>query len=224
VLGVARDITDRHRMQQQVQQLALSDTLTGLANRRLLGDRLKQALNASKRSGQSAAVMFIDLDQFKVLNDKLGHDAGDQLLIEVARRLKTSLREADTVARFGGDEFVVLLGDLDRNPAAARAHAALLAEKLLTALAQPYELELGSDGEPQATVQHRCTASIGVAVFTGQATSADEVFKSADLAMYQAKVAGRNAIRFFEPQAGAAQDGAGAPRATHVAPDDESGP
>jgi diguanylate cyclase (GGDEF)-like protein/PAS domain S-box-containing protein len=205
VLGVARDITDRHRMQQQVQQLALSDTLTGLANRRLLGDRVKHAVQASRRSGHTAALMFIDLDKFKALNDAHGHDVGDQVLVEVARRLKSGVREVDTVARFGGDEFVVLLGELDKDPAQAREQAGVLARKILAALALPYVLDIGRDGEKVGTIEHHCTASIGVGLHNGPDTNADELFKRADLAMYQAKLAGRDVVRFFETQDGPAR-------------------
>lgn len=194
--GVTRETTERRRMQDQVRQLALHDPLTHLANRRLLDDRLALALAASRRSKRYGALMFLDLDNFKPLNDAHGHAAGDLLLVEVARRLQGSVRETDLVARVGGDEFVVLLGDLAAERAAATAQAGMVAEKLRAALAAPYRLSLQGDGEAGATVEHRCAASVGVVVFVDHETSHAEVLKRADAAMYAAKQAGRNLVRF----------------------------
>jgi len=197
VLGVARDITERHQMQLQVQQLALYDPLTHLANRRLLGDRLGQAIATCRREGSGLAVMFIDLDNFKPVNDNHGHEAGDLLLVEVARRLKASVRETDTVARFGGDEFVVMVSRLNVDPATARVHATRIAEKLRDALAVPFELSIDAPDRSAATVQHRCTASFGVAMLAGPQTRAEDLLRQADMAMYDAKGAGRNRVQFF---------------------------
>jgi diguanylate cyclase (GGDEF)-like protein/PAS domain S-box-containing protein len=197
VLGVARDITERHNMQQQVQQLALFDPLTHLANRRLLGDRLGQAIATCRRVGGGLAVMFIDLDNFKPINDTHGHRAGDLLLVEVARRLKASVRETDTVARFGGDEFVVMVGRLDADAGKGRVQAANVAKKLREALAVPFELSVGEAGQAPTRVIHRCTASFGVAMLTGVEARAEDLLRWADMAMYKAKGAGRNRVHFF---------------------------
>lgn len=197
VYTIFEDVTERHLMQQQVQQLAFNDELTKLPNRRLLIDRLSQALTASKRSASYGALMFIDLDNFKPLNDRHGHDAGDLLLIEVARRLKNCVREIDTVARFGGDEFVVLLVELATEPAQARAQAQLVAEKIRLSLAEPYVLTYSQNASPAITIQHNCTASIGIALFIHFEGAQNEFMRRADSAMYQAKAAGRNAVRFY---------------------------
>ena len=183
----------------QVRMLAFHDALTGLPNRRLLGDRLNQAISVSKRSGHYGALMFIDLDNFKPLNDLHGHETGDQLLLEVANRLQTCVRETDTVARFGGDEFVVLLSGLSPDWVESTRRAQEVAEKIRTSLAEPYSLNLKQEGKQPTKVEHRCTGSIGVALFLGQHSSAVEVLQWADMAMYQAKEAGRNLIRFFVP-------------------------
>jgi len=183
----------------QVRKMAFHDALTGLPNRRLLGDRLTQAMVASKRSGQCGALMFLDLDNFKPLNDVHGHETGDQLLLEAANRLLTCVRETDTVARFGGDEFVVLLSGLNADLNESTRRAQEIAEKIRTSLAAPYCLTLKQEGKQPTSVKHQCTASIGVALFLGQNSSQVEVIKWADIAMYQAKEAGRNQIRFFEP-------------------------
>jgi PAS domain S-box-containing protein len=166
-IALARDITERKQMQDQLHQLAFNDHLTKLPNGRLFDDRLSQALAASKRSGLFGALMFLDLDSFKPLNDRYGHAAGDLLLVEVASRLSGVVRETDTVARLGGDEFVVLLS-----------------------VTQP--------GEPDTTVEHHCSVSIGVVLFVNHLSSQTDLLKWADAAMYQAKDAGRSAIRFYE--------------------------
>jgi diguanylate cyclase (GGDEF)-like protein/PAS domain S-box-containing protein len=184
------DIGERKAAEQRIHDLAFYDPLTGLPNRRLLLDRLQQSMAASARSGRHGALLFIDLDNFKSLNDTLGHDMGDQLLCEVARRLQECLRGADTVARLGGDEFVVMLEDLAEAPIEAAAEAEVVGGKILETLNRDYDL-LGKS--------HHSTPSVGVTLFFGEATSIDTLLKQADLAMYQAKAAGRNAMRFFDP-------------------------
>lgn len=190
--GITREITERKRLEEQVHQLAFHDPLTHLANRRLMLDHLEQAMSASKRSQRHGALLFLDLDNFKPLNDTHGHGVGDLLLIEVAERLKACAREADTVARFGGDEFVVLLCELSTQPGEAAEQAVAIAEKVRTRLAEPYVLQ---SAPSVPTVRHECTASIGVAVFRGRDESQNAVIDRADAAMYQAKEEGRNRIQ-----------------------------
>lgn len=156
---------------------------------------------ASKRSGRYGALMFLDLDNFKPLNDSHGHSIGDLLLSEVARRITNCVRGTDTVARFGGDEFVVLLDGLDEGKAKSTAQAASVAEKIRLALANPYVLTVHHEGAADMTVEHRCTSSIGVVLFIDHDASMDDILKWADLAMYQAKDAGRNRVSFFDAQA-----------------------
>ena len=190
--GITREITERKRLEEQVHQLAFHDPLTHLANRRLMLDHLEQAMSASKRSQRHGALLFLDLDNFKPLNDTQGHGVGDLLLIEVAERLKACVREADTVARFGGDEFVVLLSELSTQPGEADEQAVAIAEKVRTRLAEPYVLR----SAPSApAIRHECTASIGVAVFHGRDESQNTVIDRADAAMYRAKEEGRNRIQ-----------------------------
>jgi len=189
-VGVIRDITQRRQQEEEIQRLAFYDPLTQLPNRRLLLDRLTQALKTSDRSGQRGALMFLDLDHFKLLNDTLGHDLGDALLKQVATRLKTCVRDGDTVARLGGDEFVVLLEGLSPSAAESAADAELVANKILYALGQPYTLRWH---------HHESTPSIGIVIFKGDQESTDDLLKKADVAMYQAKAAGRNTARFFDP-------------------------
>jgi diguanylate cyclase (GGDEF)-like protein/PAS domain S-box-containing protein len=195
-LALTRDITQRKSMEDQVRQLAFHDHLTGLPNRRLLLDRLNQAMAASRRSGRYAAIIFLDLDHFKPLNDTHGHEVGDLLLTEVADRLARCVREIDTVARFGGDEFVVMLSDLHANKDESIAQAQAIAEKIRVALAEPYHMTVKHGESPPVTVVHRCSASIGVALFIDHQGSADDVLSWADGAMYAAKEAGRNRVRF----------------------------
>ena len=179
-------------------RLAFYDTLTKLPNRRLLSDRLDQAMSASKRNGLYSALMFLDLDNFKPLNDTHGHVVGDLLLIEAANRLKDSVRGMDTVARFGGDEFVVILSELDAEKSKSTAQAKLVAEKILASLSDPYLLTLMHDGQADTVVEHRCTASIGVALFVNHEGSQDDIMEWADAAMYLVKKGGRNQIQFYD--------------------------
>ena len=196
--GITREITERKQLEDQVRKLAFYDPLTQLPNRRLLNDRLAQTLAASKRSGCHGALMFLDLDNFKSLNDACGHAVGDSLLIEVARRLRDCVREVDTVARLGGDEFVVMLGELEPGQAQSLALSRSVAEKIRMSLSEPYQLTTRQDGRRDALVAHRCSASIGVVAFVGNEASQDEVLKWGDSAMYQAKDAGRNSVRFYD--------------------------
>jgi diguanylate cyclase (GGDEF)-like protein/PAS domain S-box-containing protein len=195
VVGIARDITERHKAEEQRRQLAYYDPLTQLPNRRLLMDRLEQTLTNIAYSGAHGALLFIDLDHFKILNDTIGHEVGDRLLCEVAARLIANVRQGDTIARLGGDEFVVILADLDDLAAAAAAVARRIAEQILLALNEPY------------TIGNRIlhsTPSIGVTLIGVATTSVDELIKQADIAMYEAKAHGRNTLRFFDPHMQAA--------------------
>jgi diguanylate cyclase (GGDEF)-like protein/PAS domain S-box-containing protein len=197
ILATVRDITERKQAEGLIRNLAFYDALTQLPNRRLLNDRLGQSIAASKRSGHYGVLMFLDLDNFKPLNDTHGHGVGDLLLIEVANRLAGCVREVDTVARFGGDEFVVMLGELDADKAESTAQAGIIAEKIRSALAEPYLLKTQQDGKAETTVEHYCAASIGVVVFNSEAR-AEDIIKWADTAMYQAKERGRNQVHFFD--------------------------
>jgi len=203
LMGITEDITERKKAEEQVRHLAFYDTLTQLPNRRLLLDRLGQAMAAGKRSKRYGAVMFLDLDKFKSLNDTHGHAMGDLLLIEVARRITRCLREMDTVARFGGDEFVVMLSEMDVVKQLATEKASIVAEKIRVTLAKPYLLKRLQDGGGEITVEHYCTSSIGVVIFRGNDISQADILKWADMAMYQAKAGGRNAICLFDEQIGA---------------------
>lgn len=200
VLGVTRNISERKKAEEQIHNLAFYDTLTKLPNRRLLLDRLGLARSVSKRSGRYAALMFIDLDNFKPLNDTHGHDVGDLLLVEVAHRIGGCVREADTVARFGGDEFIVMLVELSGDKDASALQVGAVAEKICAVLAEPYVLTVPQEGglEP-SIIEHRCTASIGVVLFINHETSQDDLIRWADMAMYRAKEMGRNRVHFFEP-------------------------
>jgi diguanylate cyclase (GGDEF)-like protein len=185
------EVTERKQAEDKIQLLAFYDNLTGLPNRRLLHDRLHRALATSARSGRKGALLFIDLDNFKLLNDVYGHNVGDAMLVQVAQRLYGCVREGDTVARLGGDEFVVLLETLSEKPEEAAATAKIIGEKILAILHRPYQL---------ADQTHLASASIGVTMFLGHRDSIDELLKRADIAMYQAKTAGRHTIRFFDQQ------------------------
>jgi diguanylate cyclase (GGDEF)-like protein len=188
------DITQRKLVEEQIHNLAFFDTLTQLPNRRLLIDRLGQAIQASSRSGSYSAVLFIDLDNFKPLNDLHGHSVGDLLLIEVAKRLKRCVRQVDTVGRYGGDEFVVVLSELDKDKDRSLLQAGNVAEKIRSTLAKPYTLILTQDTVKQKKVQHQSKVSIGVVLFLDREVTTDNLITWADQAMYQAKKAGRNAV------------------------------
>ncbi len=196
-VAIKQDVSARKKSEDEVRLLAFYDPLTQLPNRRLLNDRLAQLMAASKRSGLYGALMFLDLDNFKPLNDVHGHVMGDQLLIEAAVRLRSCVREIDTVARFGGDEFVVMLSDLNEDKSLSIEQANTVAEKILSSLSEPYLLTVQKEGEPDTVVEHRCTASIGVTLFINHEATQEEVLKWADVAMYQAKEAGRNRILFY---------------------------
>ncbi|WP_366145437.1 EAL domain-containing protein [Candidatus Accumulibacter sp. ACC007] len=185
------DITKRKLAEERIEELAFFDSLTGLPNRTLLRDHLQQAMTAGQRNRTFGALLFVDLDHFKTLNDTQGHRQGDLLLQAVAQRLTASVRESDTVARLGGDEFVVIMGSLNRNMAEAATQTESVGEKILAALNQPYRLD---------DADHHSTASIGATLFWGVETSIDDLLMQADLAMYKAKTAGRNALHFFDPE------------------------
>jgi diguanylate cyclase (GGDEF)-like protein/PAS domain S-box-containing protein len=189
-IGTFTDITREKDAEAQIHRLAYYDSLTHLPNRQLLRDRIGHALVGARRSRQHGAVLFLDLDHFKTLNDTRGHESGDALLIEIAQRIVSSVRGNDTVARMGGDEFVILLDALTTEATEAAIQAAQIAEKIRRAVAQPYRLEHGD---------FPCTVSIGVAIFGGTEDSVDALLKDADLAMYQAKSAGRNTLRLVDP-------------------------
>ena len=205
VMGVGRDITDLSNsraelnaanvqlaeMNALLESLATLDPLTHLPNRRLLLDRLQKALPAGERAGRYGAVMFIDLDNFKTLNDTLGHDIGDTLLQQVAQRLHECVRISDTVARIGGDEFIVMLESLSETPFEAASQTEAVGHKILAMLNQPYQM---------ATSNYQISASIGATLFNGNLQTAEELLRQGDIAMYQAKKSGRNALRFFDPR------------------------
>jgi diguanylate cyclase (GGDEF)-like protein/PAS domain S-box-containing protein len=196
VFAAACDITERKLAEKQILDLALYDSLTRLPNRRLLTERLGQIMGVSKRNNRHSALMFLDLDNFKPLNDAHGHLMGDLLLVEVAHRLAGCVRGVDVVARFGGDEFVVILNEIGANPAEATAQSRLTAEKLRTTLDKPYVLATQSGESAGKSVEHRCTASIGVVVFFDSDSHQDVILKWADAAMYKAKELGGNRIQF----------------------------
>ncbi|MFZ2305819.1 MAG: EAL domain-containing protein [Rhodoferax sp.] len=187
---LSRNVTQRKASEDEINKLAFYDPLTNLPNRRLMVDRLRQALAISSRSGRIGALQFIDLDNFKTLNDTQGHDMGDLLLQQVAQRLTECMRQGDTVARLGGDEFVVMIEELSDIREEAAAQAEMIGEKILAAINKPYRL---------AGLEYEITPSIGVTLYTNHEQSTDELLKQADLAMYQAKAAGRNTLRFFDP-------------------------
>jgi diguanylate cyclase (GGDEF)-like protein/PAS domain S-box-containing protein len=194
------DITFRKQAEDEIKHLAFFDPLTGLPNRRLMTDRLRHALAVADRHRRHGALMLLDLDNFKNLNDTLGHDAGDQLLVEVARRLEGCMRDGDTVARLGGDEFVVILESLNEDHVAAMQTESV-AVKILANLNQPYEIEVSeivAGKSIRVSRQHQCSASIGIALFDNQEVAAEELLKRADTAMYEAKAAGRDTLCFFD--------------------------
>jgi diguanylate cyclase (GGDEF)-like protein/PAS domain S-box-containing protein len=189
VVSLANDISERRRLEEEIRQLAFFDPLTHLPNRRLLLDRFGRVLAALRRAGGYGALLFLDLDNFKPLNDRYGHAVGDLLLVEVARRLSVCVREMDTVARFGGDEFVVLLNSLDEDWSSARHCAEQVAVKILAQLSATYRLNM----DDKTIVEHQCTPSIGLALFDAVANEKD-ILRRADTAMYAAKTQGRNRI------------------------------
>ncbi len=189
-VGVFADITERKQVEEDIRHLAFYDALTQLPNRRLLNERLRAAVVAAERRRNYGAVLFLDMDRFKTLNDTLGHDYGDLMLIEVARRIKSCVREMDTVARLGGDEFVVVLDDVSAGEGEVMEKVEVVAEKIRESLACPYQLK---DHEYQSS------PSIGIALFNGSGETPEILLRNADAAMYQAKRSGRNALRFYEP-------------------------
>ncbi|MES2759334.1 MAG: EAL domain-containing protein [Pseudomonadota bacterium] len=191
LLSISTDISQRKAAEREIERLAFYDGVTGLPNRQLLLDRLAHALTISGRSGASGALLFIDLDHFKSINDTLGHDKGDELLRQVASRLRDCVYEIDTVARFGGDEFVVLIENLSKQRLEAATQVRHVCEKILQAFAEPVLM---------ARFVRYITASIGVTLFDSQQCGANELLKQADLAMYEVKAAGRNGVRFFDPE------------------------
>ena len=194
--ATVRDISARKQAEERTRHLAEHDFLTDLPNRVLFLDRLRLALATARRQHTQLAVMFIDLDRFKAINDGHGHHVGDLLLLEVAQRLRGCVRASDTVSRFGGDEFVVLLNDFDSDEATAQQQVQVVARKILDSLSQPYHLQ--DDSKAEATlVTHHCSASIGVRLFSVTDHSIDELLDQADAAMYAAKVAGRSTVRGY---------------------------
>lgn len=202
ILGTGQDITVRKAVENEINNLAFYDSLTQLPNRRLLNDRLEKAMSASKRSGLYGALLFLDMDNFKPLNDMHGHGAGDLLLMEVAKRLTSCVRDVDTVARFGGDEFVIVLSELAMEKAKSSKEVLIVAEKICANLNEPYVLKVPHKGKAETTVKHHCTSSIGVALFISHEANAEDILKWADLAMYQAKESGRNQVRLYDSKAG----------------------
>ncbi|OIQ79371.1 cyclic di-GMP phosphodiesterase Gmr [mine drainage metagenome] len=189
-VGLSLDITLRKEAEEKIHQLAFYDPLTKLPNRRLMQDRLQQALGSSMRHKNHGAILFIDLDNFKLLNDTRGHDMGDLLLIEAAKRLQDIVRGTDTVARLGGDEFIAILGDLSEDAQQSAAAARDVGEKVLASMSQPFCLQ---------GLECHSSASIGISLFRGDEISMDDLLKHADAAMYQAKISGHNTLRFFDP-------------------------
>jgi len=196
--GISTDITERKKTEEIIKALAYHDALTGLPNRRMLDERLSLVLSHNARMGEFAALMVLDLDNFKPLNDTAGHSAGDILLKHVATRLLESVRQEDTVARFGGDEFVVVLGYLGTQSDVALMQARHVAEKILLHVSKPFSILLEREGQEPLHVEHHCTASIGITLFKGNMSSIDKLFQEADKAMYEAKAKGRNRVEFYK--------------------------
>lgn len=196
--GITRESTKRRELQEKIEQLAYCDTLTKLPNRRSLDDKMSFIMSKSERSQKYCALVFIDLDNFKPLNDTYGHNVGDLLLIEVANRLKSSIRKLDTVARIGGDEFVIVLDEFDENKDISKENIFNVVEKIRIYIAQPYKFSIINEENTHIDIEHNCTASIGICIFKGEEESYINIFKCADLAMYEAKESGRNIIKFYE--------------------------
>lgn len=188
-VGTQHDLTEQKKAEEKINSLAFYDPVTGLPNRTLLTDRLKQALIGSERANSHGALLFIDLDKFKLVNETLGHNIGDALLGQVAQRLTHTAREGDTVAHLGGDDFVVILGNLGHPIKEAAVSAERMAERMMHALSKPYVL---------GALQHSATACMGVTLFHGTAIPGESYMKQSELAMYQAKAEGRGVIRFFD--------------------------
>ena len=189
--GISTDITRLKEAEAAVHQLAFFDPLTQLPNRRLLAERLQQTLAANQRHHQCGALLLVDIDHFKDINDSLGHEVGDQLLLKIAERLRECTRAVDVLAHLGGDEFIVLLPALDTQPSQALREAEQVARKVLKRLSEPFLLSSGS---------HQGSASVGVAMFSDASLSREDLLKQADLAMHRAKAEGRDTLRFFDPQ------------------------
>lgn len=196
-INTVKDIDERKRVEERVHQMAFYDSLTNLPNRRLLTDRLNQTLLASKESGKYGALLMLDLDNFKPLNDVHGHHVGDLLLVEVGLRLQECVRDLDTVARLGGDEFVIIIRELFTDFAESFQQAELIAEKIRTSIAEPYRLVLTST-RGNSIIEHECTTSIGVTFFVNGIGNQFEILRHADHAMYRAKQDGRNLVRIYE--------------------------
>ena len=193
--GIITDITKSKQLEERILQFAFHDALTGLPNRRLFNDRLEHSLAVSKRTNTFGAVLFLDMDNFKPLNDKYGHEVGDMLLTQIAKRLRAVCRETDTIARFGGDEFVIILSELSSDKHAAIEQTYNAAEKISIELRKQYHFTLHR--QVTAEIIHNCSVSIGAAMFLSDNLSATSIINNADNAMYRAKARGRNKIAFY---------------------------
>lgn len=198
VVVVSRDITERKRAAEVINSLALYDSLTGKSNYRLLHDRLEHAMTTNKRRKCFGALLFIDLDNFSGVNELHGQEAGDLMLIEMSDRISGCVREVDTVSRFGGDQFAVLLGELSADKFHANKEAGIVAEKIRLALSEPYSLKMKREGKGDAQLKHSCTVSIGIFPISSSETNADEIIKHADRLMHEAKNGGGNKISIFD--------------------------
>ncbi len=196
---VGHDVSEQVRLEQQIRQMSFYDPLTNLANRRLLDERISREFVANRRNGCHGALIYIDLDNFKTVNDAYGRNVGDALLVKVSIRLKTCVREMDTVSRVGGDEFAVLITGLEKDPAIVREHIGAIAEKIRDLLAEPYGLDVVQTDQSILSLQHHCSVSIGVVMFSGDQKSNEELLNQADQAMYKAKEAGRNTVQYYDP-------------------------
>lgn len=196
-VAVKQDISERKLTEEQINQLAFYDPLTRLANRRLLMDRLEHAVCSCRRTRQFGALLFLDLDKFKPLNDRYGHDVGDRLLVQVANRLKAQVREQDTVARLGGDEFVILLDELDFEAMEASRQAQQVADKIQKAIGQVFKLDIDDSSGGMLSIEYHLSASIGLTLFNDEDENGEKILKQADMAMYDAKRDGRNRILAF---------------------------
>lgn len=196
IVGIMQDVTQTKHDQEKINFMAFYDPLTQLPNRTLLDDRMQQAIQRTKRSGKEGALLFIDLDQFKALNDTHGHQSGDDLLIQVAKRIHKTLRAEDTVARFGGDEFVIILNDLDENPVHAALKAEGIAKEIRHQIAQPIFIKTSKSS---TLTEYRITASVGITLFNKNLQNPEQLLQLADLALYEAKAKGRDDCVFFDP-------------------------